>query len=48
MMTKNQFITNVIFFIPLLILNFFSYGIQGDIELVLTLKKYAKKYWGRC
>jgi len=43
-MTKKQFILNIIFFLPLLILNFFAYGIEGDIRLIKMLQKYSKKY----
>lgn len=43
-MTKKQFVLNIIFFLPLLILNFFAYGIEGDIRLVEMLQKYSKKY----
>lgn len=44
MMTKKQFVLNIIFFLPLLILNFFAYGIEGDIRLIKMLQKYSKKY----
>jgi len=43
-MTKKQFILNIVFFLPLLILNFFAYGIEGDIRLIKMLQKYSKKY----
>ena len=42
-MTKTQVILNIIFFIPLLVINFFIYGIDGDIRLIKELKKYFKK-----
>lgn len=44
-MTKNQFILNVIFFIPLVLINFLFYGIDGVIELVEYLNRYSKKYF---
>ena len=43
-MTKNQFILNIILFIPLTILNFFVYGIDGNIRLIKELKYYYKNY----
>lgn len=39
-MTKIQYICNIIFFPALLIVNFFVYGIQGDIDLIKEMKKY--------
>lgn len=44
-MTKNQFILNVIFFIPLALINFLFYGIDGIIRLVADLNRYSKKYF---
>lgn len=44
-MTKNQFILNVIFFIPLVLINFLFYGINGVIRLVKELNRYSKKYF---
>jgi len=44
-MTKSQFIENVILFIPLFILNFFIYGIDGCKRFVEEMNKYAKKYF---
>ena len=43
-MTKMQFIGNIILFIPLFILNFFAYGIEGDVRMVQEMQRYAKKY----
>ena len=36
---------NIIFFLPLLIINFFCYGIDGDIRFVKEIRKNFKK-WG--
>ena len=44
-MTKNQFILNVIFFIPFALINFLFYGIDGVIRLVKLLNEYSKKYF---
>jgi len=43
MMTKNQFILNIILFIPLMALNFLVYGIDGDIRFLKELKKFLKR-----
>lgn len=43
-MTKVQYITNIIFFLPLVILNFFVYGADGVIQFTKEIKKYSKKY----
>lgn len=43
-MTKNQFIANIILFIPLFILNFFGYGVDGCIRFIQEMQKYSKKY----
>ena len=43
-MTKTQFAINVILFIPLLVLNFFAYGIDGCVRLINEMNRYAKKY----
>ena len=43
-MTKNQFIGNIILFVPLLVLNFFAYGIEGCVRMIEEMKKYGKKY----
>ena len=43
-MTKTQFVGNVILFIPLLVINFFAYGIDGCVRLVNEMNRYAKKY----
>ena len=42
MMTKNQFILNIIFFIPFMIINFFLYGIEGCANFIKFLKKNKK------
>ena len=41
-MTKTQIILNIIFFIPLMVINFFAYGIDGCIDFVKDLKK---QFW---
>ena len=46
-MTRNQFIANVILFIPLFVLNFFAYGVDGCGRLVKEMNKYAKEYFGK-
>lgn len=43
-MTRNQFIGNVILFIPLFVLNFFAYGVDGCGRMVKEMNKYAQKY----
>lgn len=43
-MTKTQFILNIIFFIPLLLLNFFLHGIDGCVELCEVIKEYGANY----
>lgn len=43
-MTKAQFFGNVILFVPLIVINFFVYGIDGCSRLIKEMKKYAKKY----
>jgi len=43
-MSKTQFICNVIFFIPLLVLNFFAYGVDGCARLFDEINRYSKKY----
>ena len=43
-MTKLQLTANIIFFIPLLIINLLVYGIQGDIDLVRDIHKNLKKF----
>lgn len=45
-MSKLQFINNIIFFIPLLILNFFIYGFDGCILFIKEMRKYQNKYLG--
>lgn len=42
MMTKNQFILNIIFFIPFVIINFFLYGIEGCADFIKFLKENKK------
>lgn len=44
-MTKKQFIGNCILFLPLLILNFFTYGLDGSIRFLQEMNKYYKKYF---
>lgn len=44
-MTKNQFIANVILFIPLFVLNFFAYGVDGCGRMIKEMNKYAQKYF---
>ena len=39
-MTKNQFILNIIFFVPFIVINFFLYGIEGCVNFIKLLKKY--------
>ena len=39
-MTRKQFALNIIFFIPLMIANFFAYGVNGCIEFVRLLHEY--------
>ena len=34
---------NIIFFLPLLIINFFCYGIDGDIRFIKEVRKNFKK-----
>jgi len=43
-MSKAQFICNVILFIPLLVLNFFVYGVDGCARLFDEMNRYSKKY----
>lgn len=43
-MTKTQYILNLIFVLPLIILNFLVYGIDGVIQFVQDITKYSKKY----
>lgn len=43
-MTKAQFIGNAILFIPLLVLNFFAYGVDGCARMCKEMHRYAKKY----
>lgn len=42
-MTKAQITLNIIFFVPLMVINFFVYGIDGCIDFVKDLKKYLIK-----
>ena len=39
-MTKAQITLNIIFFVPLMVINFFVYGIDGCIDFVKDLKKH--------
>lgn len=34
---------NIIFFLPLLIINFFCYGIDGDIRFIKEVRKNFQK-----
>lgn len=43
-MTKTQYIINLILFVPLIIANFFMYGVDGVIQFTKEIKKYSKKY----
>lgn len=43
-MTKAQFAANIVLFIPLFILNFFAYGIDGCGRMIQEMNKYSKKY----
>lgn len=38
-MTKVHFILNIIFFLPLLVVNFLVYGIDGCIRFVKEIKQ---------
>ena len=40
-MTKNQFIGNIILFIPLFVLNFFAYGVDGCRRMAKEMSKNA-------
>ena len=43
-MTKAQFIANIILFIPLFVLNFFAYGVDGCVRMCEEMHRYSKKY----
>ena len=43
-MTKAQFVVNVVLFLPLLVLDFFAYGIDGCARFVNEMNRYTKKY----
>ena len=43
-MTKTQYIANLVFFLPLIVANFFMYGIDGVIQFIKEIKKYSKKH----
>ena len=43
-MTKTQYIINLVCFLPLAVINFFMYGMDGVIQLTKEIKKYSKKY----
>lgn len=43
-MTKTQYTINIILFVPLLIINFFAYGVQGDIDFIKELKKERQRH----
>lgn len=40
---KTAITMNIIFFLPLLIINFFCYGIDGDIRFIKEVRKNFKK-----
>jgi hypothetical protein len=40
---KTALTMNIIFFLPLLIINFFCYGIDGDIGFIEVVRKDFKK-----
>jgi hypothetical protein len=40
---KTALTMNIIFFLPLLIINFFCYGIDGDIRFIEAIRKDFKK-----
>jgi hypothetical protein len=42
-MTKTQYITNLVLFLPLSIINFFMYGADGVIRFVKEIKSYQKR-----
>jgi len=42
-MTKSEFIVNIILFIPLLVLNFFAYGVDSCGCMIKEMNKYAQK-----
>lgn len=41
-MTKTQFFLNIILFIPLLVINFFVYGVDGCARFIKLLKEYKE------
>lgn len=41
-MTETQFFLNIILFVPLLVINFFVYGIDGCARFVKELKEYKE------
>jgi hypothetical protein len=43
-MTRLQLAANIIFFLPLLVLNLFAYGIQGDVDFIREVRKNLKKF----
>ena len=43
-MTKMQYYLNILFFLPLIIINFVFYGLEGVINLFKEMKKFSKKY----
>jgi len=43
-MTKMQYYLNILFFLPLIIINFVFYGLDGVINLFKEMKKFSKIY----
>lgn len=46
-MTKKQFIGNCVLFLPLFIINFFVYGLDGSVRFVRELNEYREKYFSK-
>ena len=42
-MTKKQFIANLVLCVPLLVINFFVYGINGCVDFINDMKTYSKE-----
>lgn len=43
-MTKTQLFLNIIFLVPLMVINFFVYGFAGCADLIKDIIKYSKKF----
>lgn len=43
-MTKIQYIINLVCFLPLAVINFFMYGVDGVIQFTKEIKKYSKTH----